>query len=149
MRAFLEVLAVLLILAQIELAQDTTTCESHKDGDVNITVCTSGEYKSVMSCNHDGSSCTSTTRRLKDAEDSDENLRKFCTAGLDGDCDNLAVRVERRKKVGSICDEDYVRTHEPEKCKKEADELKLNEEIVSKWLETGRVETHGQNLRTL
>jgi hypothetical protein len=33
----------------------------------------------------------------------------------------------------NICDMDYVRTHEPEKCKREAEERKLNEAVVSKY----------------
>ena len=72
---------------------------------VSVTVCTSDEYKSVTSCNHDGSSssCTTTTGRLKDEEDSDENLRGLCTSGMNVDCDELATRVDRKKK-GSICD---------------------------------------------
>ena len=99
-----------------------------------------------MRCNRDGSSCTNTTRKLVDEEDSDENLRKFCTAGIKDDCSILASSVDRRKKEGSICDEDYVRTHEPERCKKEADELKLNEEVVSKWLERAEAESTAKTL---
>ncbi len=87
----------------------------------------------------------STTRRLKDEEDSDENLRKFCTSGIDVNCDELATRVDRKKR-GSICDLDYVRTHEPEKCKKEADELKLNEEVVSKYLERVEIKRTAKTL---
>ena len=136
MTKFVGLLFVLVVSVPIARAQDTTTCESHTDGDTSVTVCTSDEYKSVTTCNHDGSSssCTSTTRRLKDEEDSDENLRGLCTSGMNVDCDELATRVDRKKR-GSICDEDYVRAHQPEKCKKEADDLKLNEQVVSKYLE--------------
>ena len=105
MKKFFGLLFVLFVSVLTARTQDTTTCESHTDGDVSVTVCTSGEYKSVTSCNHDGSSssCTTTTRRLTDEEDSDENLRKFCTSGIDVNCDELATRVDRKKK-GSICD---------------------------------------------
>ena|SRR5439155_12021764 len=137
MKKFFGLLFVLVVSVLTARTQDTTTCESHTDGDTSVTVCTSDEYKSVTSCDHDGSSssCTSTTRRLKDEEDSDENLRELCTSGMNVDCEKLVSRVETHKKVGSICDEDYVRAHQPEKCKKEADDLKLNEQVVSKYLE--------------
>jgi len=126
---------LLFILVSVSARTQSTTCESYKVDDDSVTVCTSDEYKSVMRCTGDGSKCTNTTRRLADEEESDENLRKFCTAGIKDDCSELATRVDVRKTGGSICDQDYFRTHEAEKCKKEADELKLNEEVVGKWLE--------------
>ncbi len=133
-------LAVILLSTLFSRAQDSTaTCESYKVDDDSVTVCTSGEYKSVMRCAGDGSKCTTITRKL-DEDYSDESLRTFCTAGLNDSCSKLASNLDVRKHTdktmgGSICDQDYFRPNNPEKCKKEADELKLNAEVVSKWLE--------------
>src|SRR5438094_7953761 len=47
MTKFVGLLFVLVVSVPIARAQDTTTCESHTDGDTSVTVCTSDEYKSV------------------------------------------------------------------------------------------------------
>src|SRR5439155_5812505 len=69
---------------------------------------------------------------------SDDNLRKFCTGGIEDDCkkfaDNFLLREELRKKDGDLCAQDYYgRTH-AEDCKHAAEQRKLDQEMVDKYL---------------
>src|SRR5216684_591020 len=94
MRGFAIILAVFAI--GLQARSQSMSCESHKDGDASVTVCTSDEgYKSSMRC--DSSGCSSIT--LKETEDTIENLRKFCAAKIEPDCVKLAERVDRDVKA--------------------------------------------------
>jgi hypothetical protein len=130
MKRALIMLIIVLSPGSLASAQELS-CESHHDGDAIVSVCTHGDHKTVMRCDADGCSTSSSN----DAHISDATYRKLCNDGMSSACQELAGRVGVEESVESSAGADAYRDYKTRNGEADyAEEHKLNKAAVSAYL---------------